>query len=37
MDTYYFNVVDFYTQNKEDYKKQYRAELKVAIYQATIH
>lgn len=37
MDTYYFNVVDFYTQNKEDYKNQYRTELKSAIYQSTIH
>jgi hypothetical protein len=31
MDTYYYGVVDFYTQNKEDFKNQYRTELKTAI------
>ena len=37
MDTYYYGVVDFYTQNKEDFKKQYRTELKSAILSFTMH
>lgn len=35
-DTYYYDVVDFYTRNKEDYLSLYRMEIKQAILQATV-
>lgn len=34
-DKYYYEVVDFYTRNKEDYKASYRMEIKEAILTAT--
>ena len=35
-DAYYYDVVDFYLRNKEDYKQLYRTEIKQAILQATV-
>ena len=35
-DNYYYDVVDFYLRNKENYKTLYRTEIKQAILQATI-
>lgn len=35
-DAYYYEVVDFYLRNKEDYKSLYRMEIKEAILAATV-
>ncbi len=35
-DTYYYELVDFYLRNKEDYVEMYRWEIKSAILQATV-